>query len=419
LLSTLVSNAPHYDSFLVTMPDPPRSLSDAQNPDTVVTNLVPVMQNTGLATNDNDSVDEISATSPQDVVDDGHPLLPQEDIDRFLPGAPAKAEPELNPTVMNNLFWKYMVRHVHSNAWHASKWLGIQDFVKFPEYRPLWCFDRFGMSVTELPDGRVILIAGEHEDFYDPDFFIYNDVVVMHRQWETEEARIAELTELQNNSDIGYYVRPTIEERIATMLESSRDDEITIYGYPDQVFPPTDFHTATYCKDDTGKEVIYIIGGLGYRESIHKTELVVSLLDLHDYSITRLTTTGEVPPLILKEISGGERLAKEDPDFYKLLEVKDYYRKDPLEITKRRGKYHSSEGRSAELSTDGSCIIYTLKDGHQYKLSMALLEWSKVPDAETHEEREKLWNEGVRALRAAFDESEKWADLESGKSETE
>ena len=41
---------------------------------------------------------------------------------------------------------------------------------------PFWSFDRYGMSVTHLEDGRIILIGGEHEDYYDPYFFIYNDV---------------------------------------------------------------------------------------------------------------------------------------------------------------------------------------------------------------------------------------------------
>ena len=42
----------------------------------------------------------------------------------------------------------------------------------------MWCFDRFGQSTTTFPDGRMVLIAGEHEDHYDPDFYIYNDLVV-------------------------------------------------------------------------------------------------------------------------------------------------------------------------------------------------------------------------------------------------
>ncbi len=41
-----------------------------------------------------------------------------------------------------------------------------------------WCFERLGQSVTVLPEGRRVFIAGEHEDNYDPDFHIYNDVAI-------------------------------------------------------------------------------------------------------------------------------------------------------------------------------------------------------------------------------------------------
>ena len=68
---------------------------------------------------------------------------------------------------------------------------------------PMWCFERFGQSTTPL--GAVtVLIGGEHEDHYDPDFHIYNDLVVIAPGGGTE-----------------------------------------IYGYPRSVFPPTDFHSAT------------------------------------------------------------------------------------------------------------------------------------------------------------------------------
>ena len=53
---------------------------------------------------------------------------------------------------------------------------------RIPRYKyngPTWCFSRFGQSETVLPDSSRVLIAGEHEDWYDPDFHIYNDVVVI------------------------------------------------------------------------------------------------------------------------------------------------------------------------------------------------------------------------------------------------
>jgi hypothetical protein len=47
--------------------------------------------------------------------------------------------------------------------------------------------------------------GGEHEDFYDPDFCIYNDVFV-----------------------------------------HERDGSVAIYGYPESVFPPTDYDASDY-----------------------------------------------------------------------------------------------------------------------------------------------------------------------------
>lgn len=103
-----------------------------------------------------------------------------------------------NPQRMNYPFWKAMVAG-GASAYHAR--------ARFEQGRTdddaVWCFNRFGKSISELPDGRVIEIAGEHEDFYDPDFCIYNDVIV-----------------------------------------HQGDGSFDIYGYPADIFPPTDFHTS-------------------------------------------------------------------------------------------------------------------------------------------------------------------------------
>ncbi|MDB5347068.1 MAG: ankyrin repeat protein [Schlesneria sp.] len=81
-----------------------------------------------------------------------------------------------NPEVMNVPFWHEMVR-AGVNAYQARKKFDDTDLLT----RPVWCFDRYGMSFTELPDGRFVQIGGEHEDYYDPDFCIYNEVVVHER----------------------------------------------------------------------------------------------------------------------------------------------------------------------------------------------------------------------------------------------
>jgi hypothetical protein len=148
-----------------------------------------------------------------------------------------------NPERMRLAFWEWMIRGRESSSTEEIGGLGeigltmregklksgygpyrARDFFKISSDRkdgPIWTFDRMGASRSELLDGRVVSIGGEHEDFYDPDFCIYNDVVVF-----------------------------------------GGADQIEIYGYPKEVFPPTDFHTATLIGDR-----IFIIGGLGYQDA--------------------------------------------------------------------------------------------------------------------------------------------------------
>jgi hypothetical protein len=85
---------------------------------------------------------------------------------------------------MDKPFWKYMVASGCS-AYKARRLFDDDEDVfkdaKFEDiknqdwpFTPVWCFDRFGGTVTVLPDGRQVYIGGEHEDYYDPDFCIYN-----------------------------------------------------------------------------------------------------------------------------------------------------------------------------------------------------------------------------------------------------
>jgi hypothetical protein len=146
---------------------------------------------------------------------------------------------------MNNPLWEWLVL----SRWSA--WTINQHF-KGPsafEAGPAWCFDRMGQSTTELPDGRKVLIGGEHEDYYDPDFFIYNDVVVRHPS-----------------------------------------GEIDILGYPLDVFPPTDFHTATLVGDR-----IVIIGNLGYSKDRKLGVTQVAVLDLKTFAVTLVESVGAGP----------------------------------------------------------------------------------------------------------------------------
>lgn len=108
---------------------------------------------------------------------------------------------------------------------------------------------RMGQTKTMLPDGRTVYIAGEVEDFYDPDFCIYNDVVVRH---------------------------------------PSGDIEIFLYRKSD--FQPTDFHTATLVGD-----IIFIIGCFGYKDMRESGYTPVYALDLGTMSMKRLDVAGKGP----------------------------------------------------------------------------------------------------------------------------
>lgn len=157
-----------------------------------------------------------------------------------------------NPTQLNNKVWEWLI-HSKISAYDANDaFNGPSPF----DEGPTWCFDRFGQSMTELPDGRIIYIGGEHEDHYDPDFFIYNDVVVINP-----------------------------------------DGSIEIYGYPKDIFPPTDFHTATLVGTD-----IYIIGSLGY-PSERQNNTQVYTLDTGTYKISKIETAGDSPGWIHDHIT--------------------------------------------------------------------------------------------------------------------
>lgn len=149
-----------------------------------------------------------------------------------------------NPERMNNPFWEAMVRTRESAYAGASKFES-RSFDK----GPAWCFQRFGQSLTRLPDGRYVEIAGEHEDHYDPDFCIYNDVVV-----------------------------------------HQGDGTFDILGYPETDFPTTDFHSATLVPP-----YIYIIGNLGYPTQRRPGETPVYRLHCGSWRIEKVQTTGEMP----------------------------------------------------------------------------------------------------------------------------
>jgi hypothetical protein len=173
---------------------------------------------------------------------------------------------ESNPTRLDNPLWHWLVR-TRWSAFHANQqFKGPSAFGA----GPMWCFDRFGMSRTALPDGRVVCIGGEHEDHYDPDFCIYNDVTVIRA-----------------------------------------DGGIAIHGYPIRDFPPTDFHSATLVGDGT----MFLIGRLGYGHERVVGETPVYRLALDSMCISRVATCGDAPGWIhghtaQLSATGGEIIVK-------------------------------------------------------------------------------------------------------------
>lgn len=185
-----------------------------------------------------------------------------------LPGADLLARRgTANPTSGLSPFAREQIRCFGSGYGGMKTWLepGARGF------QPTFSFDRFGRSITRLPDGRMVLIAGEHEDSYDPDFFIYNDVCV-----------------LDGNGGLDYY------------------------SYRAEDFPPTDFHSATLVG-----EQIWIIGCLGYVRQRQEDVTPVYRLDLKTFKISPVETSGDTPGWICRHtarlegntiiIEGGKR----------------------------------------------------------------------------------------------------------------
>lgn len=164
-----------------------------------------------------------------------------------------------NPERMHMAFWGWMIRGGEdiSKVREDPKFGGFGSYHAREVFKaspsredgPVWTFSRYGATRTQLADGRVVCVGGEHEDFYDPDFCIYNDVVVF-----------------------------------------SSSNDVEIYGYPAEVFPPTDFHTATLVQNQ-----LFVIGSLGYQNARHVSETPVYIVDLSEYRISKMRTLGDAP----------------------------------------------------------------------------------------------------------------------------
>lgn len=153
---------------------------------------------------------------------------------------------QYNPELTDHPFWLEQIRTHDSGFTAFEKYSSKKRDCSNPA---TWSFSRFGQSITELSDGRWLLIAGEHEDSYDPDFCIYNDVVVI-----------------------------------------SPNGDAVIYSYPEDVFQPTDFHTATLVDN-----IVLIIGSLGYVGKRTQGFSSVYSLNLETFEISKLRTRGGGP----------------------------------------------------------------------------------------------------------------------------
>lgn len=123
--------------------------------------------------------------------------------------------------------------------------------------KPKWCNNRFGSSYHFLKDGTMIQIGGEHEDYYEPEFNIYNDVI---------------------------RIKP--------------NGAADLFLYPEDIFPPSDFHSST----KLGNQII-IIGGLGYQKDRVESRTNMHVLNLDDFSIEFMPSSGDNPGWIFEHIT--------------------------------------------------------------------------------------------------------------------
>ena len=206
-------------------------------------------------------------------IDANHP--PPADVTIEIVRAWRKARRGATPAErQTNPLWTWLARNPEVTAYAVRKRFDLDDREGYPG----WCAHRFGQSRTELPDGRVLVIGGEHEDGYDPDFFIYNDVWVI-----TPAAPRAASDAEGLDDDDDDAARPI-----------GADDTVEIHGYPPGVFPPTDFHTATLA----GERVI-VIGSIGYHRERGRRAQVLAL-DPATLAITRVETRGDDPGWLSK-----------------------------------------------------------------------------------------------------------------------
>ena len=226
----------HQIAVIFMFHDHPLSVSDEQGQPAVI-DYIRTLLNAGW------SVDDLEEFEHEQIrfVTEAY-MIPQQDIT-----APSYLEPasrcagNANPEERTLPYYLEMLRTGESSFQARQRLPGLPHAA--------WTADRFGQSTTRLPDGRWVQIGGEHEDSYDSDFVIFSDVVA-----------------------------------------PGPNGDARIFFYPASIFPPTDFHTATLICD-----AIWIIGGLGYMGDRKDGVTPVFRLNLKDFSMSCIETTGDAP----------------------------------------------------------------------------------------------------------------------------
>ncbi|HEY0064046.1 MAG TPA: hypothetical protein VGC21_18160 [Telluria sp.] len=271
----------------------------------------------------------------QDEVEEhGMDVSPDFGLDTFLAWR-APRYGSANPSRMDNPVWSWLVQ-TRLCGFRANE---VFDGPSSFEVGPCWSFQRFGQTRLDLADGSRLYIGGEHEDYYDPDFHIYNDVVV---------------------------VRP--------------DGSVEIYTYPREVFEPTDFHSATLAGD-----TVVIVGAMGHENARRFGSTPVYLLSLQTFAISRMETSGAEPGWLCRHaaalsdcgvflhVSGGEIMPGPRLHWEKNLDRWE------LDLTSWRW-------RCAQPSDWQRCIIAPLdrKRNHLFEFRTVLWEqerWTDTADA--------------------------------------
>lgn len=194
-----------------------------------------------------------------------------------------------NPTRCQHPVYDWLIR---SKLYGSSIRQLVRQHLHINPEQAVWCFNRMGQSRTIMADGTQIYIGGEHEDFYDPDFRIYNDAVIVYPDQSTE-----------------------------------------LFQYTEQDFPPTDFHSASLHADE--KHII-LVGCNGHPEQRDLSTTQVATFNVITAQVQLIKTSGQAPAWLhqheakwidtdILEVSSGNVLLAV-PEFSYPLFIRNLYR---------------------------------------------------------------------------------------------